>query len=256
MNGRSAACTGAPHACDIHGRSITGTQLTVHRMNSFNLGDMQRLFLGEGGWGFLLEVILRSSLTYVSVLAVMRLLGARVSGQFTLFETSVVIVVAAAIGVPLQSGDRGILPAVVLVLVMVGMQRLAAEVGLKKRRVQTAISGDISLLAQDGMLMLDSMARNTVARETLYAQLRTAGHLQLGEVQSVYFEPSGKLTIVPARPTRPGLCLVPAFDEALIQLMREDGYVCGSCGKPLDATAACPRCKAGMPKPAVMAPED
>jgi uncharacterized membrane protein YcaP (DUF421 family) len=221
----------------------------------FHLGDMHRLFLGESSAAFLLEVALRAALTYVGVLAVMRLLGPRVAGQFTLFEISVSVVVAAAIGVPLLSADRGLLPALVLVLTLVVLQRLIANIGFRHRRLQTLVSADLSTVVRDGVLDLDAMRRNALSAQAVFAQLRGAGHLQLGEISRVYVEPSGHFTIV-ANDPRPGLCLVPTHDAAMKDRMRQIGLACARCGAP-GATDGepCARCGSAERTPAVLAPE-
>jgi hypothetical protein len=194
------------------------------------LADWHRLLFGEASPWFLLEVGLRAALTYAGVVGFMRLLGARVAGQFTLFEMSVTVVIAAAIGVPLQSADRGLLPALLLVLTMVALQRIIAEVGLRRRRVQTRISGDVSLLLVDGRLRLDELRRNALARETVYGQVRACGYIHLGQVCRIYLEPSGAFTVVPAVPSVPGLPVVPVAETGLLALMPERGVVCAACG--------------------------
>lgn len=78
------------------------------------------------------------------------------AGQFTLFEISV----AAAIGVTLLSAERGLVPALVLVLTMVGLQRL----GIRNRRLKTRLSGEVSLLFADGHLHLDALRSSAISR--------------------------------------------------------------------------------------------
>jgi uncharacterized membrane protein YcaP (DUF421 family) len=51
----------------------------------------------------------------------MRLLGRWVAAQYTLFEISIVVTLAAAIGVPLQASNRGMLPPFVIALVAVAL---------------------------------------------------------------------------------------------------------------------------------------
>jgi hypothetical protein len=54
----------------------------------FGLIDWHRFLFGNASQPFLLEVLLRTSVTYVLLIVAMRLLGRRVAGQYTLFEIS------------------------------------------------------------------------------------------------------------------------------------------------------------------------
>ncbi|WOD13987.1 DUF421 domain-containing protein [Paraburkholderia kirstenboschensis] len=105
----------------------------------FSLTDWHRFLFGNASWPFLLEVLLRTSVTYVLLIVVMRLLGRRVAGQYTLFEISIAVTLAAAVGVPLQAADRGLLPPVVIAVVVIVLQRLIARTGSTHRRLETLI---------------------------------------------------------------------------------------------------------------------
>jgi uncharacterized membrane protein YcaP (DUF421 family) len=224
---------------------------------TFHLADLHRLLFGQSSPTYLAEVFLRATLTYVGVVGVMRLLGARVTGQFTLLEMSVTVVIAAAIGVPLLSADRGLLPAFVLVATLVAAQRLIANVGFRNRRFQTLVSSDTCVVVRDGTLELDAMETNAVSRETIFSQVRMAGHLNLGEVARVYIEPSGNFTIVARAEARPGLTLVPSSDGSMSALMRKGGHICMRCGAPFaEDRKACGHCGAVDAGAGVLAPED
>lgn len=226
-------------ATNLRDKGFTGhrTRLSSPYLLGFlmlHLTDLHRLLFGEASPWFLVEVCLRAALTYVGVVAFMRLLGPRVAGQFTLFEMSVTVVIAAAIGVPLQSADRGLLPALLLVLTLVALQRLIAEISVRRRRFQTRISGDLSLLLVDGHLRLDALRSNALSRETMYGQVRACGYLHLGQVSRIYIEPSGAFTVVPAAAEMPGLPVVPAMDRELLEFMPASGQACTACGMVLD----------------------
>jgi len=68
----------------------------------------------------------RAAFTCLLLLAVMRLLGKRMAAQLRLFEPSMVVTVAAVIGIPLQVSGRGLPPPVVLLAVLILLQRALA----------------------------------------------------------------------------------------------------------------------------------
>lgn len=54
---------------------------------SFGLTDLHRFLFGNASWQFLLEVMLRTGVTYVLLIVTMRLLGRRVVSQYTLLKS-------------------------------------------------------------------------------------------------------------------------------------------------------------------------
>jgi uncharacterized membrane protein YcaP (DUF421 family) len=211
------------------------------------LTDWHRILAGGAPWTFLLEVMLRAAFTYLLLLLAMRLLGKRVAAQLTLFELSMVVTMAAVIGIPLQVPDRGLLPPVVLLGVLILLQRALAYWGLKRRRVELLAVGDLTMLMRDGRMLLEGMRETVLAREKVYAVLRGQGVQHLGQVERLYLESSGAFTVIRAREPRPGLSLIPEPE------LRAEGavlghYVCASCGNPKRARRppgdACEHCEA------------
>jgi len=85
------------------------------------------------------------------------------------------------------------------------------------------------------------MRTNAIPRETLYSQLRASGYLNLGQVRTVYLEPSGKFSVIPSKEIRPGLSLVPLTDDALHAELQVTTNICASCGARWKV-AACRHC--------------
>src|SRR5215203_3590986 len=107
------------------------------------LTDWHRILAGGTPWTFLLEVMLRAAFTYLLLLLAMRLLGKRVAAQLTLFELSMVVTMAAVIGIPLQVPDKGLLPAVAVLLVAVAFHRGLSLWSFKSRSVELLTQGDV-----------------------------------------------------------------------------------------------------------------
>lgn len=218
--------------------------------HSVDLTDWHRLLVGKLPWTFLIEVLLRASVIYLLLMLAMRLLGKRVAAQLTLFELSVVVTLAATIGVPLESSKHGLLPAMVILAVVILLHRGLSLLALRHRGIEKVMSGDIALLVQDGCLLLHNLRRVVLPREKLYAILRGSGVQHLGEVGRLYLEPSGSFTLIRAQPPAPGLSILPDFDAELRrEAMLRERFVCQSCGKPAAAagqpTTPCPVCGAG-----------
>src|SRR6059058_5518901 len=98
------------------------------------LGDWHRILFGEAPPEFFIELIIRSFFIFLLLIVSMRLLGRRIAAQLSRIEMIALFSLAAAIGVPLQAPDRGLLPAVVISVIVVGIGRLIAALACRNQR--------------------------------------------------------------------------------------------------------------------------
>jgi uncharacterized membrane protein YcaP (DUF421 family) len=220
------------------------------------LSDWHRLLLGGTPWTFLIEVLARAGFTYLLLMFAMRLLGRRVAGQYSLFELSVVITVAGTVGVPLQSPERGMLPPLIILGMLILMQRALAFFANKSRYVEGFTSGDVSLVVSDGCLRLEQLRHAVMSRERLFGLLRQRGIQHLGQIGRLYIEPSGGLSLIAASRPRPGLSILPAIDQELREEPQvKDHFSCASCGTteptPTKPAGQCRCCGSNRWEPAV-----
>jgi uncharacterized membrane protein YcaP (DUF421 family) len=209
-----------------------------------HLNDWQRIFIGDVPGGFYLEVILRISIIYLILMVSMRLMGKRIASQLSRSEMIAMVSLAAAIGVPLQSPDRGILAAVVIAVIVVSVQQVIAKISTKSESLETLTQGDISPLIEDGHLNLVQMKKTGITRERVFSQLRNASISHLGEVKRLYFEAGGTFTLVKSIDINPGLPVLPIWDKAYQQEISQtcEEMVCQVCGMKLPENSQDQKC--------------
>jgi uncharacterized membrane protein YcaP (DUF421 family) len=163
----------------------------MQQQQPIQFADWHRILAGTAPWTFLIEVGIRAAFTYLLLMVAMRLLGKRIAAQLTLFELSMIVTLAAIIGIPLQVPDRGLLPSVMLVGIVILLQRALALWGLKWRRIDLLTTGDVMILMRDGRMLLGKMEDAVLSREKIYSVLRGEGIQHLGQVERLYLESSG-----------------------------------------------------------------
>ena len=197
----------------------------------FHLLDLHRILFGNAPWLFLVEVWLRTTITYALLVGCMRFLGRRVAAQFTLFEISIVVTLAAAIGVPLQASTRGLLPPLIIAIVVILLQRTLTRFGVRHRQFETMISTDLTTLVRDGVLQIAGMQQTNIGRKKVFELMRLNGYQHLGQISRAYMEPSGSVSVVRAGQQHPGLSVIPDFDRELVLEGQAKGYfACSRCG--------------------------
>src|SRR5947199_10814271 len=94
--------------------------------SAIQLKDIQRILLGNAPLEFLAEVLIRTIITYLSLLVIVKFLGKRMSGQLTITELAIAIMLGAIVAPPMETPERGILQGImILVLVLAYHQGLA-----------------------------------------------------------------------------------------------------------------------------------
>jgi uncharacterized membrane protein YcaP (DUF421 family) len=216
------------------------------KQEDIKLWDWPRMLLGEVPPAFLLEIILRMAVVYVILMVCMRFLGKRMAAQYTRNEIAAMVSLAAAVGVPILAPDRGLLPAAVIGVAVVGISRMLAYFSAIDQKVEAVTQGSIDTLVKDGVIDVKAMTRTRITRERILAELRGDGIMHLGEVKRLYMEANGTFTIIKNKQARPGLPVIPDNDREFLRELKVNGVlVCHACGNTNDnnkSNSLCPNC--------------
>jgi uncharacterized membrane protein YcaP (DUF421 family) len=193
---------------------------------------------------------------YLVLLVALRAMGRRMSSQLNRNELLALVSLAAAIGPALQDPERGLAPPLIVAGLVVALQRLLARLSFRSRRFDEIANSSAQVLLLDGRLQLRALRENAISRERLFAELRSAGVLQLGGVDCVYIEPNGTFSVFRSSEDKPGLSIVPSWDPKMAQAQVSDAaqVACDRCGalRPSDeAKQRCPVCRSPFWRQAV-----
>lgn len=222
-----------------------------------HLSDFYRIFVGEVPASFYIELFIRTLVIYIILIVSMRFMGKRMSAQLGRNEMAALVSLAAAIGVPLQAPDRGLLPALVIAFVIIIFQNIISKYATKNQHFEQLTQDDFSILVENSRMNLDKMINTRISRERLFAQLRSLGVTHLGIVKRLYLEANGSFTLVKNNEPGPGLNILPEKDEAYSRQLHKitSKHSCKVCGFVLaiapDADQKCPHCQHHHWEPAV-----
>lgn len=185
------------------------------KKEDIHLGDWQRIIIGNAPGEYMLEVVIRTLIIYVVLLVIIRLLGKRMGAQLTITEMAVMLTLGAIVVVPMQIPDRGLLPAVALLVTVLLLQRGINLLAFRNRKVEVVVQSDVSLLLKDGVLNTEEMKKMGISHEQVFSHLRSKDVLHLGQLHRVYLESGGHFSVFQSSKPRPGLSVLPEKDERL-----------------------------------------
>jgi uncharacterized membrane protein YcaP (DUF421 family) len=216
------------------------------RKEEIHLDDIKRILLGNAPWEFLAEVVLRSIFIYLFLLIVVRLLGKRMSGQLTITEVAVMLVLGAIVSVPMQDPQRGILQGVLLLSLILIFQRGLTWLTYKSKKLEQFVQGSSSMLIKDGTILIKNKKEDNISDEQLFAILREKGIFNLGKVKRLYQEGCGEFSIYTNDQPAEGLSILPKADKAIHDTQqRAEALACNHCGYIIHSSnhySICPNC--------------
>lgn len=169
--------------------------------------SLLRLTLGVNSWPELFVhapgLILRTTLIFLVVLAVVRWTGKRTISALAPFDLAVVIMVGEVAAIPLSDMRvdllHGVLPVVLLALFHV----ILTTVNLHYKAVEELTEGKATLLVKNGRPVRRNLRLERVSMADLHAALRLQGVTDLNQVQEAWMEHSGGVSVLLRPEARP-----------------------------------------------------
>jgi uncharacterized membrane protein YcaP (DUF421 family) len=195
--------------------------------------DWVRILFGNVPPEFFIELLIRVTFIYILVIFCIRLMGKRMASQLSRNELVAIASLAASIGIPIQSPERGLVPAVIVALLVVAAQRIISGKVIHNERFERRSQGNISILVDDCCIQPGVLEKARISQVEVFARLRAMKVMHLGQVRRLYFEAEGDFTLINHEHPRPGLSVLPEDDPEFRaeQKQRPDVPVCDYCGK-------------------------
>lgn len=212
------------------------------------LFEWKRVLFNDLPAAFLLEVIFRTVIMFVVVLLTLKFAGKRGVKQLSVFEVVIIISLGSAAGDPMFYEDVGLIPAIGVFIVILGMYRMVTWLLGKSKRFENFIEGKTKCIIEDGQFSLQSFEKEDLAQDEFFAELRIKSIEHLGQVRNAYIETNGAISVFfyeddnvkYGLPIRPQL-----FDLKSKNISKSGTYACTFCAnvQELEPTAAtCSMC--------------
>lgn len=139
----------------------------------------------------------RTIILYFSVLLIMRLMGKRQLGELQLSELVVAIMVSDLAAIPMQSPETPLLNGLIPILTLMICEIVLSFCTVKSRGLRHLLIGLPSHVVADGKIVVRELKRLRYNVDDLLTQLRINGYPDLSQVQDVFLEANGDLSVVP-----------------------------------------------------------
>lgn len=160
--------------------------------------DWERLFVPGGS---ILELLVRGTVLYLALFAMLRLLPRRQLGSLGVSDVLVVVLIADAAQNGMAGEYTSITEGVVLVATILFWDYAIDFLDHRYPRLHLNISAP-KLLVQNGRMIRKNMDRENMSEEDLMSQLRQHGIEHLAGVRRAYAEGDGSISVIKAESGR------------------------------------------------------
>lgn len=199
----------------------------------FSWPDWNQVLLGEENLDFLIEVGLRTVIMYIGILIALTALGKRGVKQLSIFELVIIIGFGSAAGDPMFYKDVGILNALVVFAVIIGLYKLTTFLVIKSERIDKLLEGEPICLVQDGRFSIANFDKEPLGYDEFFAEMRQQSVSHLGQVEEAIIEVTGELSLYyyEDKDVKFGLPILPKlYAERYKHILTAGIYSCSFCG--------------------------
>ena len=143
------------------------------------------------------EIVVRTSVVYVVLLAGLRLTGKRQIGQMAPFDLVVILLISEAVQNAMMGPDTSLLGGLISAGVLLGASAIMAYLRDRVPGLRTVLEGQPALLVADGKIVTETLRRQGVDTLELEQAIREQGVDGLSNVKMAVLEVDGTISVVP-----------------------------------------------------------
>src|SRR2546425_12439989 len=142
------------------------------------------------------ELVLRGTVVYGFLLALLRITGKRQVGQLAPFDLVLLLVLSNAVQNSMNAGDNSLVGGLISAATLVGLNFLMGLATYRSKKLEAIIEGRPQVLVHNGKLFEDVMASAKLTHHELDSALRQAGCNCVEEVHTAILENNGSISVV------------------------------------------------------------
>jgi uncharacterized membrane protein YcaP (DUF421 family) len=141
------------------------------------------------------SIVARTTTVYVSLLALVRIMGKREIGQLSPFDLVVAITMGELAAFALEI-ESDLIQALFPIGLIAAYELLLSFVSLKSHALRRLITGTPTVVIENGQILYESLRKNRYNVSDLLSQLREKDVFSPSEVEWAILEPSGRLSVM------------------------------------------------------------
>ncbi len=148
------------------------------------------------GWESLFRTLVVGVLTYVALIAILRITGKRTLSKMNAFDLVVTVALGSTLATVLLTKDVAFADGVLAFALLIGLQFTVTWYSVRSRWIRQLVTGEPLMLLYRGEFLPEALLQSRVAEEEVRAAIRSAGLADLDNVDAVVLETDGSFSVV------------------------------------------------------------
>lgn len=143
------------------------------------------------------EVVLRTAIVYLFLIAALRLTGKREVAQMTVLELVVILVISDAVQNSMVGDNTSVYGGLIAVVTLLTLDFLLRSLSRRSKKVRDVIEGEPRLIVRDGRLLLHAIDEEGLGLDDVRAAVREHGLSRIEDVWYAVLESNGTISVIP-----------------------------------------------------------
>ncbi|GAA5507915.1 DUF421 domain-containing protein [Novipirellula caenicola] len=148
------------------------------------------------GWAPVIRTLVLGSLSYVSLVMLLRISGKRTLSKMNAFDLVVTVAFGSTLASIMTSSQVSLVQGVLALGLLVLLQLINTFLAVRYPKYQALIKAQPTLIFFNGQFLVDSMRKQRVSREEVLAAMRQHGVAEPSDVDAVVIETEGSLSVM------------------------------------------------------------
>lgn len=148
-------------------------------------------------------IVIRSLIFYLLLTFMMMLMGKRQIGEMQVSELVTTVFLSELAVLPVTDTDIPLLHGLFPLVILSSIEVIVSFICRKSRKFRVLLNGNPITLFADGKFIEENLTKSRVSTEDVEAQVRINGFKNLGQVDEVILERTGKMSILPKEDNQP-----------------------------------------------------
>ncbi len=149
--------------------------------------------LSTNGW----EIIARTVVVYIALLASLRLAGKRELGQMTPFDLVVILLIANAVQNAMVGPDTSVTGGLIAAATLIAINYGVAVARQRLPGLRRTVEGSPTLLISDGKFITENLRREGLDEDEVMMAIREHGVSTVEGVRMAVLETDGSISVIP-----------------------------------------------------------
>lgn len=133
---------------------------------------------------------------FIVSLILIRVTGKRTLANLSPFDLIYIIILGAAIAIPLEDEKIKITRGVIPLLIISIFNYLLSVAITKNRKIENILQGTSTVLVRDGEVIIKNLKKERITMADLLLMLREKNVWNINEVEEATIEPNGKMSVI------------------------------------------------------------